>query len=179
MLEHISSKIAVDYIRSAAPQVGATITPYHLTHNRTDWLGWGNRPYLYCMPVIKTEADRRALVEAATSGDKCFFLGTDSAPHPVERKLAVVGSAGLFNSPVAIEQYTKVFEQAGALDKLEGFTSLNGPLHYGLPANAESITLERSTWTAPEEIRIDGPDGRALVYRGGVQIEWRVADSVG
>jgi dihydroorotase len=179
VLEHISSKIAVDYIRSAAPQVGATITPYHLTHNRTDWLGWGNRPYLYCMPVIKTEADRRALVEAATSGDKCFFLGTDSAPHPVERKLAVVGSAGLFNSPVAIEQYTKVFEQAGALDKLEGFTSLNGPLHYGLPANVESITLERSTWTAPEEIRIDGPEGRALVYRGGEQIEWRVADSVG
>jgi dihydroorotase len=176
VLEHISSKIAVDYIRSAAPQVGATITPYHLTHNRTDWLGWGNRPYLYCMPVIKTEADRRALVEAATSGDTCFFLGTDSAPHPVERKLAVVGSAGLFNSPVAIEQYTKVFEQAGALDRLEGFASLNGPLHYGLPANTETITLERSTWTAPEDILVDGPDERALVYRGGEQIEWRVVD---
>jgi dihydroorotase len=131
------------------------------------------------MPVIQTEADRRALVEAATSGDKCFFLGTDSAPHPVERKLAVVGSAGLFNSPVAIEQYTKVFEQAGALDKLEGFTSLNGPLHYGLAVNAGTITLERSTWTAPEEITIDGPDGRALVYRGGEQIEWRVTGTVG
>ena len=174
VLEHISSKVAVDYIRSAAPQVGATITPYHLTHNRTDWLGWGNRPYLYCMPVIKTEADRRALVEAATSGDPWFFLGTDSAPHPVAKKLSTTGAAGVFNAPVAIEQYTKVFEAAGALDKLEGFTSLNGPRHYGLAPNAETLTLERRAWTAPEEVAVEGPDERALIYRGGEQIEWRV-----
>jgi len=174
VLEHLSSKIAVDFVRSKAPQLGGTITPYHLMLNRTDWLGAGIRPYMYCMPVIKTEKDRRALVEAATSGDSCFFLGTDSAPHPVTRKLNVVGAAGLFNSPVAIESYAKVFAQAGKLDKLEGFASLNGPKHYGLPANADTITLEQTTWTAPEEVHVDGPDERALVYRGGETIEWRV-----
>ena len=175
VLEHLSSKVAVDFVRSKAPQLGGTITPYHLMLNRTDWLGAGLRPYMYCMPVIKTEQDRRALVEAATSGDSCFFLGTDSAPHPVAKKLNVVGAAGLFNSPVAIESYAKVFAQAGKLDKLEGFASLNGPKHYGLPANTETITLEQKTWTAPEEVRVEGPDERALVYRGGESIEWCVA----
>jgi dihydroorotase len=174
VLEHLSSKIAVDFVRAHAPQLGGTITPYHLCLNRTDWLGSGLRPYMYCMPVIKTEQDRRALVEAATSGDACFFLGTDSAPHPVAKKLNVVGAAGLFNSPVAIETYAKVFASVGRLDKLEAFASLNGPKHYGLPPNAESITLEQAAWTAPEEVRVDGPDERALVYRGGETIEWRV-----
>ena len=167
VLEHLSSKIGVDYVRSAAPQVASTITPYHLQLNRTDWLGWGNRPYMYCMPVIKTEADRLALREAATSGDPAFFLGTDSAPHAVAKKLAVVGAAGLFNAPVAIETYAEVFEQEGRLDRLEAFASLNGPKHYGLPPNAETITLERAPWTAPEEIEVEGPEERALVYRGG------------
>jgi dihydroorotase len=176
ILEHLSSKIAVDFVRNAAPQVAGTMTPYHLVLNRTDWLGYGLRPYMYCMPVIKTEADRLALVEAATSGDACFFLGTDSAPHAVTKKLNVVGAAGLFNSPVAIETYTKVFAQEGALDKLEAFTSLNGPRHYGLKPNAEKITLEKSTWTAPEDVKVEGPEERALVYRGGEQIEWRVVD---
>jgi dihydroorotase len=174
VLEHVSSKIGVDFVRSAAPQVGATITPYHLVLNRTDWLGYGLRPYMYCMPVIKTEKDRRALVEAATSGDKCFWLGTDSAPHPVAKKLDVVGAAGLFNSPVAIETYAKVFAAAGKLDKLEGFASLHGPRHYGLEPNTQTITLESSTWTAPVEMKVDGPDQRALIYRGGETIEWRV-----
>ncbi len=177
VLEHISSKFAVDYVRSAAPQVAATITPYHLVLNRTDWLGYGLRPYMYCMPVIKTEKDRRALVEAATSGDSCFFLGTDSAPHPVTKKLNVIGAAGLFNSPVAIETYTKVFADAGALDKLEAFTSINGPRHYGLSPNKETIALERSSWTAPEEVAVEGLDERALVYRGGEKIEWRVVST--
>ncbi len=174
VLEHLSSKYAVDFVRHKAPQLGGTITPYHLMLNRTDWLGFGLRPYMYCMPVIKTEKDRRALVEAATSGDSCFFLGTDSAPHPVTKKLNVVGAAGLFNSPVAIETYAKVFSAADKLDKLEAFASLNGPKHYGLPANAETITLERSSWTAPEEVRVEGPDEKALVYRGGEMIDWRV-----
>jgi dihydroorotase len=174
VFEHLSSKVGVDYVRSAAPQLGGTITPYHLELNRTDWLGWGNRPYMYCMPVIKRESDRQALRQAATSGEACFFLGTDSAPHPVARKLAVVGAAGLFNSPVAIETYAKVFEEEGALDRLEAFASLNGPAHYGLPPNQETITLEKSPWTAPEEIRVEGPDERALVYRGGETIQWRV-----
>lgn len=174
ILEHLSSKDGVDFVRSASPQVGGTITPYHMELNRTDWLGAGLKPYMYCMPVIKTEEDRQALRKAATSGEACFFLGTDSAPHPVAKKLAVTGIPGLFNSPVAIETYAKIFDQEGALQNLEAFASLNGPKHYHLPPNEETITLERSPWTAPEEVKVDGPDERALVYRGGETIEWRV-----
>lgn len=174
VLEHLSSKVAVQYVRSKAPQLAGTITPYHLLLNRTDWLGWGLKPYMYCMPVIKTEQDRRALLEAATSGDECFFLGTDSAPHPVTKKLNVTGAAGLFNSPVAIETYAKAFASVGKLDKLEGFASLNGPKHYRLPVNGEKITLEKASWTAPEDVKVDGPDEKALIYRGGETIEWKV-----
>jgi dihydroorotase len=174
ILEHLSSKDGVDFVKSAAPQVGGTITPYHLIHTRTDWLGWGLKPYLYVAPSIKTAKDRAALRKAATSGEACYFLGTDSAPHPVARKLSVNGIPGIFNAPVAIETYAKVFEEEGALDKLEAFASLNGPRHYKLPPNEERITLEKSSWTAPEEVKVDGPDERALVYRGGETIEWRV-----
>ncbi len=173
-LEHVSSKIGVDFVRATAPQMGGSITPYHLQLNRTDWLGSGLRPYMYCMPVIKTEADRLALVAAATSGEVCFFLGTDSAPHPVSKKLAVVGIPGVFNAPVAIETYTQVFDEQGALDNLEAFASLNGPRHYALPPNEATITLARETWVAPEEVSVEGPDERALVYRGGEEIPWRV-----
>jgi dihydroorotase len=174
ILEHLSSKDGVDFVKSAAPQVGGTITPYHLIHTRTDWLGWGLKPYLYVAPSIKTAKDRDALRKAATSGEACYFLGTDSAPHPVAKKLAVNGIPGIFNAPVAIETYAKVFEEEGALDKLEAFASLNGPKHYKLPPNEERITLEKVSWTAPEEIKVAGPDERALVYRGGETIEWRV-----
>ena len=174
ILEHLSSKDGVDFVRSAAPQVGGTITPYHLILTRTDWLGWGLKPYMYCMPVIKTAKDRAALRKAATSGEACYFLGTDSAPHPVAKKLSVNGIPGLFNAPVAIETYAKVFEEEGALDKLEAFASLNGPRHYRLPPNEERITLEKIPWTAPEEVKVDGPDEKALVYRGGDVIEWKV-----
>lgn len=174
VLEHVSSRIGVDFVREHAPQLGGTITPYHLLLNRTDWLGWGLKPYMYCMPVIKTEDDRKALVEAATSGDGCFWLGTDSAPHPVAKKLNVTGAAGLFNAPVAIESYVKTFAKEGKLDKLEAFTSINAPKHYGLEPNDETITLEREAWVAPEEVKVDGPDMSALVYRGGETIEWKV-----
>ncbi len=177
ILEHLSSEIGADYVRSAAPQVGGTITPYHLMLNRTMWLGGGLRPYMYCMPVIKRESDRKALRKAATSGEPCYFLGTDSAPHPVARKLAVVGAAGLFNSPVAIESYARVFDEDGALARFEAFASLNGARHYGLPPNEETITLERSSWVAPEEVRVEGPDERALIFRGGETIEWRVVEA--
>ncbi|RAI44144.1 dihydroorotase [Rhodoplanes roseus] len=172
--EHLSSKIGCDFVRSKSGQVGGTITPYHLELNRTDWLGWGNRPYMYCMPVIKTEADRLALRKAATGGEPCFFLGTDSAPHSIHKKLAVVGAAGLFNAPVAIETYAKVFDEDGALDRLEAFASLHGPAHYRLPPNEGTITLERVSWTAPEEILVPGPEERALVYKGGETIGWKV-----
>ena len=174
MLEHVSSREGVDFVRANAPQVGGTITPYHLMLTRTDWLGYGNRPYMYCMPVIKRREDRDALRKAATSGASNFFLGTDSAPHPVTKKLNVVGAAGLFNSPVAIESYAQVFAEENALDRLEAFTSLNGPKHYRLPPNTETITLERNDWTAPEDMRIDGPEERALIHRGGEQIQWKV-----
>ncbi len=174
VLEHLSSKIGVDYVRAKAPQVGGTITPYHMLLNRNDMLGSGVRPYYYCMPILKRERDRLALAEAATSGEACYFLGTDSAPHPVAAKLAVCGCAGLFNAPVAIETYAKVFDGAGALDKLEAFASLNGPAHYGLAPNSETITLERADWTAPDEVAVPGPEERAIIYRGGETIEWRV-----
>ncbi|MCS0496568.1 dihydroorotase [Ancylobacter sp. MQZ15Z-1] len=174
VLEHLSTSIAVDFVRSAAPQLGGTITPYHLQLNRTDWLGAGNRPYMYCMPVIKRESDRLALREAATSGDACFFLGTDSAPHAMAKKLAVVGAAGVYNAPVAIETYAQVFDEEGSLDKLEAFASLNGARHYGLTPNEATITLKREPWTAPEEILVEGPEERALCYRGGETIPWRV-----
>ena len=173
VLEHLSSREGVQFVRDHAPQMGGTITPYHLMLTRTDWLGYGNRPYMYCMPVIKRREDRDALRKAATSGASCYFLGTDSAPHSVTRKLNVVGAAGLFNSPVAIESYAQVFAEENALDKLEAFASLNGPKHYRLPPNAETITLERQTWTAPEDIRVDGEE-RALVHRGGEKISWKV-----
>jgi dihydroorotase len=174
ILEHLSSKDGVDFVRSAAPQVGGTITPYHLVLTRTDWLGWGLKPYMYCMPVIKTAKDRAALRKAATSGEACYFLGTDSAPHPYAKKVAVNGIPGLFNAPVAIESYAKVFEEEGALDRLEAFASLNGPKHYRMAPNEERITLEKVPWTAPEEVKVDGPDEKALVYRGGETIEWKV-----
>jgi dihydroorotase len=174
VLEHVTSREGVDFVRAHAPQMGGSITPYHLMLTRTDWLGYGLRPYMYCMPVIKRREDRDALRKAATSGESNFFLGTDSAPHPVAKKLNVVGAAGIFNAPVAIESYAQVFAEENALDRLEAFASLNGPKHYGLPANTETITLERTPWSAPEEVKIDGPEERALIHRGGERIEWKV-----
>jgi dihydroorotase len=174
VLEHLSSKTAVDFVREPAPQLGGTITPYHMLLNRNDMLGYGIRPYYYCMPIVKREGDRQAVFEAATSGEACYFLGTDSAPHPVAAKLAQIGCAGLFNARVAIETYAKAFDAAGALDKLEAFAALNGPAHYGLAPNEDTITLERADWTAASEVAIDGPEERAIIYRGGEVIEWRV-----
>ena len=175
--EHMTSKFGVEYIHDAFPQVGASITPYHMELNRTDWLGAGNRPYMYVMPVIKTETDKQALRKAATSGHPGFFLGTDSAPHPMWKKLAQVGIPGNFNAPVAIESYAKVFEEEGALDKLEQFASVNGPNHYGLPLNEDTITLEKKPWVAPAAMHVEGPDEMAVIYKGGETIEWQVVES--
>jgi dihydroorotase len=177
ILEHLSSKEGVDFVRAHAPQVGGTITPYHMELTRTDWFGWGLKPYMYVMPVIKTERDRQALRKAATAGEACYFLGTDSAPHPVARKLALNGIPGIFNAPVAMASYARTFEEENALDKLEKFASLNGPAHYGLKPNDETITLERRPWVAPEEIKVAGPDERALIYRGGETLQWQVVAS--
>jgi dihydroorotase len=175
ILEHLSSQAGADFVKAAAPQVGGTITPYHLNLTRTDWLGAGLKPMMYAMPVIKTAKDRAALRQAATSGAACYFLGTDSAPHPVARKVAVNGVPGIFNAPVALATYATVFEEEGALDKLEAFASLNGPKHYRLPPNEDTIVLEKSPWTAPAEVPVAGADERALVYRGGETIEWTIA----
>jgi dihydroorotase len=174
VLEHLSSREGIDFVRSAAPRVAGTITVHHMELNRTDWLGAGQKACLYCMPVVKTEQDRLALRQAATSGEACFFLGTDSAPHPVGKKLAVSAAAGVFSAPAAIETYTKIFDEEGALDKLEAFASLNGPRHYRLPVNEETITLARSPWTLPEDVKVDGPEDRILVYRGGETMAWKV-----
>jgi dihydroorotase len=174
VMEHLSSKDGADFVKSAAPQVGGTITPYHLNLTRTDWLGAGLKPMMYAMPVIKTDRDRTALRKAATSGAACYFLGTDSAPHAFARKVAISGVPGIFNAPVALATYAKVFEEEGALDKLEAFASLNGPKHYRLPPNEDAIVLEKSSWTAPVEVKVAGPDERTLVYRGGEIIEWKV-----
>jgi dihydroorotase len=174
ILEHLSSKHGVEFVHAHAPQVGGTITPYHLELTRTDWLGWGLKPYMYVMPVIKTAADRAALRRAATSGEACYFLGTDSAPHPYSRKVSTDGIPGIFNAPVCLSVYAKVFEEENALDKLEAFASLNGPMHYGMLANTETITLERREWVVPEEIKIDGPDACALIHHGGETLAWQV-----
>jgi len=176
VLEHLSSKVAVDFVRASAPQLAGTITVHHLERNRTDWLGKGIRPHLYCMPVIKRESDRVALRRAATSADACFFLGTDSAPHPMISKLAAVGAAGVFTAPVAIESYARIFAEDGKLDRLEAFASLNGPRHYGLPPNETTITLARSSWIAPQAVAVEESEQSVAVYRGGEAIGWRVVD---
>ena len=175
--EHLSSAFGVDYIRSAGGQVAATITPYHMELTRTDWLGGGLRPYMYVMPVIKTEKDRRALRGAATSGEPCFFLGTDSAPHPMAKKLAQVGIPGMFCAPVAMESYAEIFEQEGRLDKLEAFASLNGPAHYGLAPNRDTITLEKRPWVVPAAMRVEGADEMAIIHKGGETMTWQVVES--
>ncbi len=174
ILEHLSTKDGADFVASARPQVAGTITPHHLCQTRTDLLGSGLKPYMYVMPVIKTARDREALRKAATSGESCYFLGTDSAPHPYSRKININGVPGMFNSPVALETYAKVFEEEGALDKLEAFASVNGATFYKLPTNTETITLEKTPWVAQREVNVDGPDERAIIYRGGETIDWKV-----
>src|SRR5580698_5748903 len=126
------------------------------------------------MPVIKTARSGTALRKGANSGKAWYFLGTDSAPHPYSRKVSTNGVPGMFNAPVAIETYARVFEEEGALGKLEAFASLNGPKHYRMAPNEDTITLEKVSWTAPEEVKVAGPDERAIVYRGGETIEWKV-----
>ena len=174
ILEHLSTREGVDFVASARPRIAGTITPCHLSQTRNDMLSGGIRPFMYAMPVLKTAGDRAVLRRAATSGESCYFLGTDSAPHPYSRKISCCGVPGMFSSPVAIETYAKVFEEEGALDRLEAFASINGATFYKLPVNSETITLEKTPWVAPQEVNIDGPDERAIVYRGGETIEWKV-----
>jgi dihydroorotase len=141
-LEHVTTTEAVQFVR-AHDRIGATITVQHLMMNRTDMLSHGMRPHLYCLPILKRDTHQAALREAATSGDARFFLGTDSAPHPTHAKEATCCAAGCFTAPHALACYAQVFEEEGALDRLEAFASLNGPAHYGLPPNEDRVTLRR------------------------------------
>jgi dihydroorotase len=155
VLEHVTTKEAVDFVLSVSSKVAATITPQHLMFNRNAILAGGIRPHHYCLPIIKREHHRQALVKAATSGNPKFFLGTDSAPHLTDAKENSCGCAGCYSAFGAMELYTDVFEQADALDKLEGFASLYGPDFYQLPRNTKTITLQKQSWTVPASYQVD------------------------
>jgi dihydroorotase len=171
VLEHITTAEAVDFVMAGGPQVAATITPQHLIINRNAIFDGGIRPHAYCLPVAKRERHRMAVRAAAVSGSPKFFLGTDSAPHGVGRKEAACGCAGIFNAPFALESYAQVFEEEGALDRLEGFASEHGPRFYGLPLNEGTVTLERSETVAPDVI---GEGATAVVpFHAGETLRWR------
>lgn len=152
VLEHATTADAIDYVESAPGPIAATITVHHLMFNRNALFEGGLRPHHYCLPLIKRERHRQALVRAATGGNPRFFLGTDSAPHPKHAKESDCGCAGVYSAPAAMELYAAVFEAAGALDKLEGFASLHGPDFYGLPRAERRIVLERFDWRIPDSV---------------------------
>jgi dihydroorotase len=172
-LEHITTRAAVEFVRAAPRTVAATITVHHLLLNRNALFAGGIRPHHYCLPVLKREADRAALLGAATSGDPKFFLGTDSAPHERLRKETTCGCAGIYSAHAAIELYAEAFEQAGALDRLEGFASHHGPDFYRLPRNRARITLRRRAWTVPERYALG--EGTLVPLRAGGQVGWEIA----
>ncbi len=174
IMEHVTTADAVDYVTSAARDLGATITTHHLVINRNHILAGGIRPHYYCLPVAKREAHRRALRAAATSGDPRFFLGTDSAPHVDAAKETACGCAGIFTATNTLSILAHVFEEDGALDRLEGFASLHGPAFYGLAPNADTITLKKGAPTACPE-RIETADGPVTVFDPGFDLHWRVA----
>jgi len=172
VLEHITTEEAVDYVASGGTNLAATITAHHLAINRNAIFAGGIRPHLYCLPVAKREKHRRALRRAATSGNEKFFLGTDSAPHPVAAKETACGCAGIFTALCAIEIYAEVFEEEGSLDRLEAFASLNGPKFYRLPPNEARITLRQERWVVPE--RIGNGDNAVVPFRAGETLRWRL-----
>ncbi len=172
VLEHITTSSAVEFVKHASAQVAATITPHHLLYNRNHLLSGGVRPHLYCLPVLKRNTHQVALIEAATSGNSKFFLGTDSAPHLKSLKEHACGCAGCFSANAALELYAEVFEAANALDKLEGFASFHGPDFYGLPRNSKTITLEKAAWTMATELPFAG--ATIVPLRAGEQINWRI-----
>lgn len=174
VFEHITTSEAVDFVLSAGPQIGATITAHHLLLNRNAIFAGGIRPHHYCLPVLKRETHRLALVRAATSGNPRFFLGTDSAPHARGAKENACGCAGCYTAHAGIELYAEVFDAAGALDQLEAFASLNGAVFYGLPPNTDRITLKKTEWTVPASY--DFVDGDSLVpLRAGEKVAWQLA----
>jgi dihydroorotase len=173
VFEHLTTKEGAQYVRDASRFTAATITAHHLLYNRNAIFTGGIRPHYYCLPVLKRETHRVALVEAATSGSDRFFLGTDSAPHPAHLKEHALGCAGCYTALTAIELYAEAFDNAGALDRLEGFASFHGADFYGLPRNTDTLTLRRENWTVPETV----PYGDATLkpLRGGETVAWRLA----
>ena len=172
VFEHITTADAVDFVRSASDQVGATITAHHLLYNRNHMLVGGIRPHFYCLPILKRQRHQQALGDAVVSGSSKFFLGTDSAPHARHAKEAACGCAGCYSAHAAIELYADAFDELGALDKLEGFASLHGPDFYGLPRNTDSITLVREPWTVPATLQLG--EQELVPLRAGETIQWRV-----
>jgi dihydroorotase len=169
VFEHVTTKDAVDFVAAQAKTVAATITPHHLMINRNAMFRGGFRPHAYCLPVAKREVHRLALRKAAVSGNPKFFLGTDSAPHAAAAKESACGCAGIYNAPVAMSAYATVFEEEGALDRLENFASHFGAEFYGMPVNEDSLMLERAPFTVPERI------GDMVPFLAGETLNWRVA----
>ncbi len=172
VMEHITTKEAAQYVAEADQYLGATITAHHLLYNRNAIFTGGIRPHYYCLPVLKREIHRQALVEAAISGNAKFFLGTDSAPHPAHLKEHATGCAGCYTAHAAIEMYAEAFDAVGALDKLEAFASFNGPDFYQLPRNQGSITLRKESWTPPASFAFGEAELKPL--RAGEALPWKL-----
>ncbi len=172
VFEHVTTKEAVRFVLGAPPRVAATITAHHLLLNRNALFAGGIRPHHYCLPILKREDDRLALIEAATSGNPKFFLGTDSAPHARNTKEAACGCAGMYTAHAGIEFYAEIFGAYNALDKLEGFASVFGPLFYGLPRNKDKITLVKEVWNVPKEYPFH--KDTLVPFRAGGTVGWRM-----
>jgi len=177
VFEHVTTKDAVDFVLAQDANMGATITAHHLVINRTDIFRGGIRPHLYCLPIAKREVHRKALRAAATSGDRRFFLGTDTAPHAVTAKETACGCAGIFSAPTALEVYAQVFDEEGALDKLEAFASLNGPAFYGLQVNDATVTLKRAATAVPGEV-VSAEGETVRPFLAGETLPWRLMDEM-
>jgi dihydroorotase len=173
VFEHITTKNAVDFVAGASDNIAATLTAHHLLMNRNAMFAGGMRPHHYCLPVLKRENHRKALVVAATSGNPKFFLGTDSAPHSKSSKESACGCAGMYTAHAAIELYTEAFEKAGALDKLEAFASFYGADFYDLPRNTDKITLVKESWTVAETLNFNGE--QLVPLRAGQTVDWRLS----
>lgn len=176
VLEHITTADAADFVQAAPKNVAATLTAHHLLMNRNDMFTGGIRPHHYCLPVLKRETHRQALVKAAVSGSPKFFLGTDSAPHARHTKEASCGCAGMYTAHTAIELYAEAFEAANALDKLEAFASFYGADYYGLPRNTGKITLSKTSWQVPEKLPF-GED-ELIPLRAGQTLTWKMEDTI-
>ena len=174
VLEHVTTRDGIAFVQSAPDTVAATITAHHLLLNRNAMFQGGLRPHAYCLPVLKRETHREALTEAATSGSPKFFLGTDSAPHAREHKESACGCAGIYSAHAALELYTQVFEEAGALDRLEGFASRHGPAFYGLAPNTGTLTLEKADWQVPDSYTLG--DSSVIPMCAGETLHWRIKE---